>query len=232
MEHPRVLVVEDKESVLRAIAAVLAAGYDVTTASDGATALSLLRAAPFDVVLADVRMPGITGFDVLRAARERAQPAAVVLMTAYANVPDAVAAMKLGAFDYVAKPLDADEIALVVARAVERARTGPCAEAREARAAPLDVSLGFHRAVEEARERASREYLVNLMRLFRGNVTQASIRASMTRESLHRVLRRYAVPTDALRETPDAATGSAPARAAAGPEDGARRLERPVRDAG
>jgi len=55
------------------------------------------------------------------------------------------------------------------------------------------VSVGFHRAVEDARERASREYLSTLMRAFHGNVTEAAKRAGMTRESLHRVMKKYGV---------------------------------------
>ena len=58
---------------------------------------------------------------------------------------------------------------------------------------PAEVSVGFHRAVEDARERASREYLSSLMRAFHGNVTEAAKRAGMTRESLHRVMKRHGV---------------------------------------
>lgn len=210
MDRPRVLVIEDKPSVLELMTTILRDGYDVATASDGATALSVLATAPLDVVLTDIRMPGVSGFDVLRAARSRTPCAEVVMMTAYANVQDAVAAIKLGAYDYVAKPLEADEISLVVARAVEHRR-----EAREegatreldegpARGAALeDVSVCFRRAVEEARDRASRSYLVKLMRLFHGNVTHAAARAGMTRESLHRVLRKYGVRSELHRDEPD-----------------------------
>lgn len=208
MKRPRVLVVEDKESVLRVMAAILEPGYDVLTAPEGTAALALLARDHVDVVLTDIRMPGANGFEVLRAVRSRSARTAVVMMTAYANVPDAVAAIKLGAFDYVAKPLDADEVSLVVARAVESLHdVGAGVEAAPASAhhgreatASLDVALGFHRAVEEARDRASREYLVRLMRLFHGNVTQAATRAAMTRESLHRVLKKYDVPTEPHRE--------------------------------
>jgi DNA-binding NtrC family response regulator len=208
MKRPRVLLVEDKEGVLRVMAAILEAGYEVETASNGAAALARLAAETFDVVLTDIRMPGATGFDVLRAVRARPSATAVVMMTAYANVPDAVAAIKLGAFDYVAKPLDADEVSLVVARAVESLRGGGAAAATaspspEPGAGP-DVSLGFHRAVEEARDRASREYLQRLMRVFQGNVTHAAARASMTRESLHRVLKKYGVAAEPHREQPGA----------------------------
>lgn len=201
MERERVLVVEDRPNVLGLMAAILEKTYDVTLAPDGATALSAIGSREFDVVLTDIRMPGASGFEVLRAVQSRSPRTRVVMMTAYANVPDAVGAMKQGAFDYLAKPLDADEIALVVARAVERLRDGADPVGAEAGAGvelpppgPADdLAMGFRRAVEAARDRASRTYLVHLMRLFHGNVTHAAKRAGMTRESLHRVLRKYGV---------------------------------------
>ena len=160
--RPGVLVVEDRPSVLKLMATILEEGYEVTTAPDGAAALALMAAGgTFDVVLTDVRMPGASGFDVLRAVQRSGMPGAVVMMTAYANVPDAVAAMKLGAYDYVMKPLDADEITLVVARAAEHAREGgewDVPAGAEAGAGGEELT-GFRRAVEEARHRASRAYL-------------------------------------------------------------------------
>jgi DNA-binding NtrC family response regulator len=213
MDRPHVLVVEDRPSVLELMASILEASYEVTTAPDCATALTLVGARRLDVVLTDVRMPDGTGFDVLRAVGSRAPGTAVVMMTAYANVPDAVAAIKLGAYDYVTKPVDADEIALVVARAVEHVREGgveePPGPARRADdGAARGAPGGFRQTVEHARERASREYLVRLLRFFRGNVTQAARRAGMTRESLHRVMRKYGVraehPEDPSGTDPEA----------------------------
>lgn len=212
MIRPRVLVVEDRPSVLKLMATILERGYEVLTAGDGATALALAESEPVDVVLTDIRMPGASGFELLRAIQARAPRTSVVMMTAYANVPDAVAAMKLGAYDYVAKPLDADEIALVVARAVDDQRTGGGAPGRPGGpAGPQggigdpgpDVSLGFRRAVGEARDRASRQYLERLLRHFRGNVTCASNQAGMTRESLHRVLRRYGIHSEQFKGSAD-----------------------------
>jgi DNA-binding NtrC family response regulator len=127
-------------------------------------------------------------------------------MTAFANIPDAVAAIKLGAYEYVSKPVDADEIGLVVARAVayvrEHGGSAPGSPAPPPEGAPvsLDPSLGFHRAVEEARDRASREYLVAIMKEFGGNVTRAAERAGMERESLHRLLRKYGLRSDDFKE--------------------------------
>jgi DNA-binding NtrC family response regulator len=212
MERSRVLVVEDMPAILKLLSSILEDTYDVVTAPDGAVAIDLLDSTRPDVVLTDIRMPGVSGFEVLRMAADRAPEARVIMITAYANVPDAVAAMRLGAYDYVAKPLEADEILLIVARAVADARAhddAPVAPSasRDGGADPAKVSVGFHRAVEEARERASRDYLSSLMRAFRGNVTEAAKRAGITRESLHRVMRKYGVRSGQitpLRRTPAA----------------------------
>ena len=75
-----------------------------------------------DVVLTDIRMPGVSGFEVMRAVLATGQPTYVVLMTAYANVSDAVAAVKLGAYDYIQKPFDGEEIKILVERTLEHAR--------------------------------------------------------------------------------------------------------------
>jgi DNA-binding NtrC family response regulator len=220
MDRPHVLVVEDMPSVLEVMVRILKDSCDVTTAGGCAEALALLARGRFDVVLTDIRMADGTGFEVLRAARFRAPTTAVVMMTAYANVPDAVVAMKLGAYDYVAKPLDGDEIALVVARAVEglRVRAEPAPPAPAALAVqspdapPEDLQVGFRRAVERARERTSREYLERLLQACHGNVTRAARRAGMRRESLYRVMRRYGIRVEHgdEREEGDARSGGPP----------------------
>jgi two-component system response regulator HydG len=154
---PRVLIVEDKESLLRLLEKILAPGHQLTSAADGAQALRLVGENEFDVVLSDIRMPGADGFEVLRAVKARAPRTEVVLMTAYASVPKAVEAMKLGAYDYLTKPFDPDEVALVVARAADRAGRGTGGETIERlvgtspemaealdlvrRAAPLDITV-------------------------------------------------------------------------------------------
>jgi DNA-binding NtrC family response regulator len=202
MERPSVLLVEDRPSVLRLLSTILEDGYQVTCTVDGAEALAALGAGDFDVVVTDVRIPTGSGFEVLREARRRSPRTQVVMMTAYANVRDAVAAIRSGAYDYVAKPLDADEVKLVVARATALARGDTPPEATQDDAAGSacsagedlhELSVGFHRAIELARDRASRAYLVGLLRRCDGNVTRAACQAGMTRESLHRVMRKYGV---------------------------------------
>ncbi len=122
MERARVLVVDDKENILKLFARILGDAYEVTTAADGGRAISLIGGQEFDVVVTDLRMPGADGFEVLRAAKARSPETEVVMMTAYATVQDAVTAMKQGAYDYLQKPFDPDDATLVVARALERKR--------------------------------------------------------------------------------------------------------------
>ncbi len=118
----RVLVVDDKENILKLFRKILAEGHAVQTASDGARALSLVATGEFDVVVTDIRMPRAGGFEVLEAVKARSPSTEVILMTGHATVEDAVRAMKMGAYDYLVKPFDPDAAAIAVGRAVERRR--------------------------------------------------------------------------------------------------------------
>jgi two-component system response regulator AtoC len=129
---PRILVVDDKENMRRLVARILGETFAVDEAEDGARALALVATTPYDVVVTDIRMPGADGFELLAAAKARDPSTEVVLMTGYATVPDAVRAMKLGAFDYLEKPFDPDAAHAVVARAAEHRRLSDAAR----RAAP------------------------------------------------------------------------------------------------
>jgi len=142
-EKVRVLVADDKENMLKLFAKILADGYAVETAEDGARALSLVATRPYDVVVTDIRMPGADGFELLAAVKARAPTTEVVLMTGYAAVPDAVRAMKLGAFDYLEKPFDPDAALAVVARAAERKRLADAAR----RAVAPGAEQAFHNLV-------------------------------------------------------------------------------------
>jgi len=120
---PRVLVCDDKENYTKLFQRLLPDDrFEVVAAGDGDRALGLLAASEFDVIVTDIRMPGADGLTVLRQAHARDPDIEVILMTAFATVPAAVAAMREGAFDYLAKPFEPDEALLVVERAVERRR--------------------------------------------------------------------------------------------------------------
>ena len=119
-------------------------------------------------------------------------------MTAFASIPEAVDALRLGAYDYVAKPFHPDDVTLVVARALERRRE----RVHKHDAVGADAQLAAHsyrEALAEARDRGSREYLEALLRVCAGNVSRAAARAGLERESLHRLLRRHGIDADAFR---------------------------------
>src|SRR5215470_13404253 len=118
----RILVVDD-EAGLRAFMsdALEADGHAVTAAADGLAAAKLLDERGFDVVVTDLKMPGIDGMALLRKLREEQPEVEVIVLTAHGTVATAVEAMKLGAFEYLSKPISGpDELRLLVARAVER----------------------------------------------------------------------------------------------------------------
>jgi two-component system response regulator PilR (NtrC family) len=123
MPEGRILVVDDELSMREVLEITLRQeGYDITVADGGEAALEMLDAATFDLVLTDLRMPGIDGIGVLRAVTERAPGTAVLMLTAFASTDTAVEAMKLGAYDYVTKPFKLDELRLTIASALERKR--------------------------------------------------------------------------------------------------------------
>jgi two-component system response regulator AtoC len=115
-----VLVAEDERAARVSLTALVeAAGFRVIPAEDGKTALSLLLHDEPDAALLDIRMPGIDGLEVLRKAREGGSDTAVIIMTAHGDSSAAIEAMKLGAFDYVAKPIDFDTLLAQLRRAIE-----------------------------------------------------------------------------------------------------------------
>ena len=115
-----VLVVDDDPGVREAFRLILEDEFEVVEAADGPQALEHIQGSPVDLVLLDVRLPGIDGIDVLERIKALDDRIEVILVTAVQTVRAAVAAMKLGAFDYVTKPVDDDTILPLVRRAIER----------------------------------------------------------------------------------------------------------------
>lgn len=119
----RVLVVDDKELMRDSVAATLTrAGLQAAAAADGPTALRLIADQRPAAVITDLQMPGMTGLELLAEIKRIDEQLPVVLMTAYATVQTAVAAMKSGAFDYIMKPFEGDQLIAAINRAVEHAR--------------------------------------------------------------------------------------------------------------
>jgi two-component system response regulator PilR (NtrC family) len=118
---PRILVVDDERSMRELLAIVLKReGYDVLLAEDGRSAVSALEREAIDLLISDVRMPDMTGVDVLRAAKVVDREIPGIMITAFASTETAVEALRLGAADYLTKPFDVDELRIVVRNALER----------------------------------------------------------------------------------------------------------------
>jgi len=118
-ERTRILIVDDEEIVRESLSAWLEKdGYTLATAPDGETALARIRKERWSLLLVDLKMPGIDGLQVLEESRKVQPDAVAVIMTAYATVDTAVAAMKIGAYDYLVKPFDPEELSLMIQKIV------------------------------------------------------------------------------------------------------------------
>ena len=116
----KILVADDEESIRWVLGERLEkAGYRVEYASDGTEALEKVLSERFSLVLLDIKMPGLSGLEVLKESRSKGVKTPVIVITAQTTVKNAIEAMKLGAYDYVAKPFDVNEVRLIVERAIE-----------------------------------------------------------------------------------------------------------------
>src|SRR6185369_9038846 len=119
----KILVVDDQDMMRDSLAAILAReGHEIIAANDGQAAISRLAGSKIDLVITDLKMPRMTGIELLAEVKKLKPDVPVVLMTAFASVQTAVEAMKLGAYDYIQKPFDGDEIKLLVDRTLEHNR--------------------------------------------------------------------------------------------------------------
>ncbi|MCW5892490.1 MAG: sigma-54-dependent Fis family transcriptional regulator [bacterium] len=120
-DQPKVLVVEDDPDIRNILALFLGEkGFQVKVAESGDRALEMLHEEPMDLILSDVRMPGMSGLDLLRDVKERDPDIQLVLMSAYSNVRDAVDAIQMGAADYVEKPIDFRRLERVLQTVLEK----------------------------------------------------------------------------------------------------------------
>ena len=123
MSNPRILVVDDEANARTALAEILRQeGFSVETAADGFKALAKVEEFGPDLVLTDLKMPGMDGVELLGKVREHDPEIPIVLMTAFGAVETAVSAMRSGAADYLTKPLNTDELLVVLERTLERRR--------------------------------------------------------------------------------------------------------------
>jgi DNA-binding NtrC family response regulator len=158
---PRILVVDDEERMAAVVAAALArGGLECETCASGEAALAALDARGADAVVTDWKMPGMDGMELLRRLHAKRPGLPVVMLTAFGNVPAAVAAMREGAFDYVIKPFDNDELRACVARALDLSRLE-----RENRYLRQEVGSRYAPASVVAESARSRELLALVRRV-------------------------------------------------------------------
>ena len=156
VDRLRILVVDDQSSVRELLRAVLESdGHEIEEASDGESAVEKLRGGFHDLVVMDIRMPGLDGVEALARMKEISPQTGVVMMTAYASVETAVKAMKLGAFDYITKPIDIDEVRSVIGK-FSAGTTGGEEHERERDAAVGSGVVGSSPALRQVVELAHR----------------------------------------------------------------------------
>lgn len=132
MDPLTILVVDDEAAQRELLGGFLAKrGWSVELAAGGTEALAILHRTAVDLVLADYKMPGLSGIDLLQATKQLNPEIAVILITAYGSIASAVEAMKAGAYDYLTKPIELDELVHLIDRIAERQRL--LAEVRELR---------------------------------------------------------------------------------------------------
>ncbi|NLT22676.1 MAG: sigma-54-dependent Fis family transcriptional regulator, partial [Syntrophorhabdus sp.] len=121
MNPASVLIVEDDTKLRHALKEIMTReGYAVDATESGDTAVSMIKDTVYDLVITDLKLPGIDGMDVLRSVQKLARDTSVIIITAYATVDTAVEAMKEGAEDYIAKPFNLEEIRLVVRKVLDK----------------------------------------------------------------------------------------------------------------
>ncbi|MGO9620493.1 MAG: sigma-54-dependent transcriptional regulator [Desulfobaccales bacterium] len=148
------LVVDDEPQILRAVTGVLQdEGFEVLTAPDGETALKMVAAEVPDLVLLDIALPGLDGLEALTELKKQHPLLPVIMVSAYGSVENAVKATRLGAFDFIEKPPNADKILLSVRNALEWARLAEENRRLRQQRAPVKEIIGESAAISRLREK-------------------------------------------------------------------------------
>jgi len=156
MAKADILIVDDEEGMLVVMQAILEMeGYGVAAAQKGAVAIELLRQREFDVILTDLRLDDLDGMAILAAKNRWSPDTVAIMLTGYASLDSAVQALRQGAYDYLIKPCDVEELKATVARAVERRQLAQQLRARmseleEANATIQQMNAQLQERVDEA----------------------------------------------------------------------------------
>lgn len=220
MSRPSILVVDDKPTIVGLLVKVLGKLAHVTPARGAREAVAAVERRPFAAVVCDLRMPDGDGLDVLRAVQARSPATPFILMTAYASIASAVQATREGAFDYVTKPFDPDDLRALVARALAVSAGHAADESQDPGAGGGDVPaqvhlqpqspetdapavssrLTFREALAQSHTDAARRYLEAVLVEHKGDVAAAAVHAGVGRESFYRLLRRFGLVPGVFRQ--------------------------------
>src|SRR6266480_2546787 len=163
-EQLKVLVVDDELSVVVTIKAILQLdGYNVSTTTSGVQAREMVRDTEYDLVLTDLRLEDGDGLDVLKAVRERHPETITIMLTGYASLESAIQALRAGAYDYLVKPSEVEELRSTVARGIERRRLGQelrmrVAELERANKEIADINSSLQLRIDEATAQLKERY--------------------------------------------------------------------------
>jgi signal transduction histidine kinase len=163
-EQLKVLVVDDEESVVVTIKAILQLdGYNVATTTSGVQARAMVRDVEYDLVLTDLRLEDGDGLDVLKAVREHHPETITIMLTGYASLESAIQAIRAGAYDYLVKPSEVEELRSTVARGIERRRLGQelrkrVAELERANREIADLNSSLQRRIDDATAELKERY--------------------------------------------------------------------------
>ena len=174
-----ILIVDDEEVVRRShLRSLAVTGCHTEAASDGEEALQVMEQHPFDVVLLDLRMPGLDGMEVLRTLKERWPDSEVVVITGYPTIESAKEAVRLGAHNYIAKPVDVKDVHAVIQECLggESAALGEAPLPDEAPSLKRLEWEHIHRVLEENE----------------GNISRTAQQLGMHRRTLQRKLKKHA----------------------------------------
>jgi len=182
----QILLAEDDADVRHYVGeALVQAGHVVVAVEDGAAAVERLAGARFDLVVSDIRLPGVDGHAILREARRASPPTEVILMTSFAAVAEAVAAVKQGAHDYLTKPFEVEDLVRkVAALAGERAVDPALDAAAEGPLGSLATTL----------KQAEREHLLKALAVAGGKRTRMAELLGISRKNLWEKLRAHGLP--------------------------------------
>jgi DNA-binding NtrC family response regulator len=168
----KILIADDQDMMRDSLAATLAReGHDVVAATDGPIAVTKLSQQRFDLLITDLKMPKMTGIELLAEARKLRPEMPVVLMTAFATIQTAVEAMKQGAYDYIQKPFDGEEIKHLVERTLEHSRLKLENQALRSMASELNAPrplVGSSEVMNEVKQRIEQVAKSNATILIRG----------------------------------------------------------------